>query len=302
MPLPIMTLEVSDWFRSAGVLVIAFVTVSVVTFGIAALIVPSAAGSSGVSPGAGASGEAAPSAVAGPTTTVGGTMTVSGDREGSFVLDRESIDGRYALEGDQGRIFFDGDPLTVPQISWDGLEFFLDPDECTITPGERHDPTGVAGAHLRCEDIADVRDNGVVTMEGTLGVASNLLGLRGDLPPPGGTVEVGDETLEFEAAFMTVATFSSFAGLLETADGSGRLTLSYDAMTHSLTLDEITIDGEVSVVPAGTCALSTRDIGAVNAHTTLVEVMIRCEAVEVSGLGTVLVSGTVLVDQVDPPF
>jgi hypothetical protein len=73
-------------------------------------------------------------------------------------------------------------------------------------------------------------------------------------------------------------------------------------MTHSLTLDEITLDGEVSVVPANACVLSTRDIGAVNAHTTLVEVKIRCEAVEIAGLGTVPVSGTVLVDQVDPPF
>jgi len=301
MPLSIMTLAVGDWFRSVGVLVIAFVTVSVVTFGIAALIVPSQAVSSQASADAGVSAEAVPSAAVGTPTEVGGTLAVSGDREGSFVLNRESIDGRYALEGDDGRVFFEGDPLTVPQISWDGLEFFLDPDECVITPGERYDPTGVAGAHIRCEEIADVRDNGVVTMEGTLGVASNLLGLRGDLPPTGGTVELGEETLEFEDAFMTVVTFSSFAGQLATTDGASALTLRYDAMTHSLVLDEILFGGEANEVPAGACTLSSRDVGAVNPHTTLVELAIRCSAVEVAGLGTVPVVGTVLVHQVDPP-
>jgi len=296
-----MTREVGDWFRSVGVLVIAFVTVSVVTFGIAALIVPSQAVSSQASADAGVSAGAVPSAVAGTPTEVGGTLAVSGDREGSFVLNRESIDGRYALEGDEGRVFFEGDPLTVPQISWDGLEFFLEPDECVITPGERYDPTGVAGAHVRCEEIADVRDNGVVTMEGTLGVASNLLGLRGDLPPPGGTVEVGDEILEFEAAFMTVATFSSFAGQFDAVGGNGGLSLRYDAMSHSLVLDEITIRGELTVVPASACVLSTRDVGAVNPHTTLVELTIRCSAVDVAGLGSVPVVGTVLVEQVEQP-
>ena len=291
----------NDWFRSLSVLGIAFVGVVGLTFGLAALIVPGSSGSAQAPSAAPDASGRQPVPDGGPVTTVGGVLSVTGDGGGTFVLDREALNGRYALVGDNGRITFERDPLSVAQISFDGLEFFPEPDACVITPGERHDPTGVAGAHLRCEEIADVRENGVLTMDGTLGVASNLLGLRGDLPPPGGTVEVGDEVLLFETASITTARLARYAGELVAIDEAGALVLAYDNTTHALSLTDITIHGEGTVVPADACALSTTELGAVNAHTRLVALSIRCDAVAIVGLGTVPVVGDLLVEQIDPP-
>ena len=44
--------------------------------------------------------------------------------------------GTYSLVGDRARIVFEGSrPPVVSQVSWEGLEFFPEPDACTITAG-----------------------------------------------------------------------------------------------------------------------------------------------------------------------
>ena len=298
----------TDWFRSLSILGIAFGGVVVLTFGLAALIVPGASGSvrgPDAAPDASASGGGA---VAGPITAIGGTLVVSGDRDGELAVDSEEVVGqRYALSGRDGRVTFEGSsPLTVAQISYDGLDFFVDPGECELTPGERHDPTGVAGAHLMCEDIEDVRDNGVVTIQGHVGVAANLLGLRGDLPESGGTLELGDETLTFEFAAMTIpsnARFSGiFAGTLYDPETETALTFTYDPQNHAMVLSDLSYATRQPVqVPAGACSVTTDDIGLLNPHTRVAEMAIRCAAIEVPDLGTVPLEGTLIVELSDPP-
>lgn len=301
-----MTLDMPDWFRSAAVLGAAFVTVAVVTIGVADLIVPnpavSAQGSEPPTAGGGAGASGDPSTV----TSVGGTLAVSGDREATFTLVRESLRDRYALEGEDGRIIFEGEPLTIGQISYDGLEFFLDPDECEITPGERHDATGVAGAHVRCDSIADVRDNGVITLDGTVGIAADLLGLRGDLPESGGTVQVGDETFTFGFAAMTIPTGANipagiYAGTLFDPESEGVITFSYDPQTHAMVLAEIAYGGDAVQVPAGACSVNTEEIGLLNPHTRVADMTVHCAAVDVPALGTVPVDGSLIVELSEPP-
>lgn len=296
----------ADWFRSIWVLGIAFASVVALTFGLAAVIVPPANGSA-QGPGAASPDGSGfvPVPGDGPVTTVGGVLAVTGDREGAFVLDREALDQGYALAGEQGRLYFGGDPLAVERISYDGLEFYLDPGDCTLTPGERHDPSGVAGAHLACEEIADIRDGGTVSVEGTVGIAADLLGQRGDLPPSGGTVQVGDTELELPFAVLTLgrpAAFVPGGGFLPTEDGSGWLEFDYDAQTHALRLATVSLAAPRSTrIDQDACIVSTRSIGRLNPHTTTAELTVECASVELEPGERVRISGTIIADLVEPP-
>ena len=294
----------NDWFRSLSVLGIAFVGVVALTFGLAALIVPGAAGSA-QAPGAPTpdpSGRV-PVTPDGPITVVGGVLAVSGDREGSFVLDREATDQGYALAGELGRVYFSGDPLGVERISYDGLEFYLDPGDCELEPGERDDPTGVAGATIRCEDIEDVRDAGVVSLEGMVGISADMLGLRGDLPPSGGTIEIGDRALEFQYASFTMGIPSGFqpaGGFLFTEDGRTLLHFDYDFQTHGLAFETVEIDGVQTEIEPGSCSLSFTPIGRLNPRTSTAEMTVECPAVEMASGETVRIGGTIVADLVEP--
>lgn len=298
-----MTPPMNDWFRSLSVLGMAFVAVVTVTIGLAGAIVPSQGGPPPAHDDA-TPDAAAPSATAGPPeqpTAVGGTLTVTGDRAGQLVLDRETTQDRYGLVGPDGRILFDG-PEALARVQYDGLEFFLDPDDCSVEPGVRHDPTGVAGAHIRCDAIDDVRDNGTISVEGTVGVAADLFGLRGDLPATGGSVQLGDEMLTFERARFTLVPFAgAFAGQLvdEAFDPPAAIGFSYDPQTHAISVSEVQFAGD-TVTPSG-CTVGEEPIGLLNPHVRVVELAIQCDAVEIPTLGTVGLGGRVIAEVADPP-
>ena len=298
-----MTPQMNDWFRSISVLGMAFVAVVTVTIGLAGVIVPSGDGPPAANVDA-TRDAAAPSATPGTPaqpTGVGGTLTVTGDREGQLVLDRETTQDRYGLVGPDGRILFDG-PEALARIQYDGLEFFLDPDDCAVEPGARHDPTGVAGAHVRCDDIDDVRDNGTISLEGTVGVAADLFGLRGDLPETGGSLRLGDETLTFEHARFTLVPFAgAFAGQLvdETHDPPAAIGFGYDPQTHAISVGEVQFAGDTAI--ASGCSVGEEPIGLLNPHVRVVELTIRCDAVEIPTLGTVSLDGSVIAEVSDPP-
>ncbi len=289
----------NDWFRSFSVLGIAFVGVVALTFGLAALIVPRAAGSAqgpAATPGASGRVPVDPNA---PITAIGGVLTVTGDREGSFVLDRESIDQGYALTGQDGGIYFTGNPVEIERISYDRLEFYVDPGDCEVEPGERHDPSGVAGATIRCQDIDDVRDGGTVSMEGVVGVSADVLGLRGDLPPSGGTIDIGDEALEFPGAYFTMGIPSGFqpaGGFLFNEDGRTILHIDWDVQTHALAFETVEIDGVQTEIPPGSCSLSFSELGRLNPRVTTAEMTIECPSVEMASGETVRIGGTIIAD------
>lgn len=305
-----MTPNVTDWFRSLGVFGTAFAAVVLFTVGVAAAIVPT--GDEAAQLPAASSGDAGASGVTPiPTappqpTAVGGTLTVSGDREGAFVLARETTENRYGLVGPEGRVLFEGDPVTVARVQYDGLEFFIAPGDCTVTPGDRHDPTGVAGADIHCEAIEDVRGNGTINLGGRVGVAATLFGLRGDLPESGGTLTVDGEALEVGQTFVVIPTGGSFfgtsffVGQIVTADGRVSLHLDYDTQTHQLTVSEINADGE-TVRPGGGCHVDEREIGVLNPHVRIVELAVRCDRVDLPSRGEIALSASVIVEMVEPP-
>ena len=295
-----------SWLRSVSVLGLAFGGVTIITLGIASFVVPGAAGTGEVvsTPSAGAT-PAPPNQGGGPVTAVGGSLTVTGDREATFVVDREATDNQgYSLAGEQGTIFFTGNPLVVDRISYDGLEFYVDEGDCTLTPGERHDPTGVAGAQIRCEEIADIRDGGTISIEGTVGVSADLLGMRGDMPPTGGILQVGDREIEFPFVVLFLGAPTQFApsgGFLVTDDGRTIVQIEYDYQTHGLELAGIEFDGVPTEIPSGACSLSTETIGRLNPRTTTADLTIECEPVELASGETARISGTLIADLVEPP-
>lgn len=297
----------NDWFRSLAVLGAAFAGAVVITFGLAVLIVPGLAGSA-QGPDPASSGDASaeetddPSAIPG----LGGSLAVTGDREDTFRLNRELNGERYSLEGDKGRIIFEGRPVEVTQMSFDGLEFFPDPDACTITPGDLDDRVGIGFAELRCENLTDIRDTGTFTFAGTIGMPLDMIA-ESDLPESGGSVEVGDETWQFAEAILFSFQRPAIAGAayynMELTDeaAGGVIGFLYDIQTHELTLAHVARGDESVAVPADACELRQREIGRHNPRTAAIELSIRCSAVDVPGLGTVSISGTLFVDRIEFP-
>ena len=297
-----------DDLRSLAVLGMGFVAVVIFTLGSAAVVQSRPAGPTPLPLGeAGAAGPVEYENGAVPWE-VGGTLAVSGDREGTFAVNREATDGRYGLIGDDGRIFFGSHPLAVVQMNFDGLSFFPEPDDCTITPGRLNAAIGVAGAHLECTDLADVRGNGVISLEGTIGLPGDLLGMRGDLPLAGGTVEVGGEMLSFSEAYLyidigwrpTMVGGRAIAMQLTDEDRGMALGFAYGEETHTLTLAHVMRGDTVTDIGEDACTLGTRDLGRLNPRVTVVELTVRCNEVDLPELGLVPISGTVIVEQVEP--
>jgi hypothetical protein len=302
----------ADWFRSVTVLGAAFAAAVVVTIGLSNVIVsgsPEPVAGGGDDP----SGSAPPAPLV-PIEGIGGHLTVTGDREGTLTLLREDNNSGYALEGDGTRMVFEGSPpdVAIAQVAWDGLNFFPEPSDCTITPGELDDSIGVGYAEISCTELTDIRDNGTVDINGTLGVALTLVGVS-DLPDMGGSVTVGDETWEFDEAFLFAFASAAVAGeedynmILTHADtGEGcpgpacartSLRFKYDVQTHQLALVNVERGGEDADV-AG-CNLGQTELGRLTPTTAVVELSIDCPAADVPGLGTVPITGTVIIQQVD---
>ena len=298
----------ADWFRSLTILAIAFVALAVLTLGLATVIVPSpdaVAGTPSHAPGpsAGESGGGGGAPVVGWTPgEIGGTLAVSGDLDEPLVLEVEDLDLGYSLAGESGRILFETDPIGIGQISVGGYEIYPDDDACDLTPGARDDATGVAGLTVSCESLDDIRGKGTVRIEGTVGIAADLLGLRGNLPEDGGTVTINGRELTFAEAVLTIPpvhrTFATYVGRLTTDDLAAQLTITYDDTFH---VEGLVFEGP-EVQPGSACTVRDREIGVLNPHTTVVELEISCVEVPARAQdATISLEGTVIVELIELP-
>lgn len=297
----------NDWFRSLAVLGAAFAGAVVITFGLAVLIVPGLAGSA-QGPDPASSGDAGVDETDDPggIPGLGGSLAVTGDREDTFRLTRENNGERYSLEGDEGRITFERRPVEITQISFDGLEFFPEPDACTITPGNLDNRVGIGFAELRCADLADIRDTGTFTFAGTIGMPLDMIA-ESDLPNSGGSVDVGGETWQFAEALLfgfqrpAVVGNPEYNMVLTDEERGGVINFLYDHETHRLTLANVARGDESVDVAGEACELREREIGRHNPRTAVIELSIRCAGVEVPGLGPVAISGTITIDRIEFP-
>jgi len=294
----------TDWFRSIAVLGAAFAAVVIVTFGLATIIVPDQAGISRAAGGSPSGSVDEPDETLPPVEVgLGGALAVTGEREGIFILTNEDIEDRqYALIGDKGRIRFEGLTSVIAQLSFDGLEFFPEPDACTLTPGEVDTSLGVTMTEIRCQELIDIRDTGTISLDGTIGIPIDIVG-ESDLPEQGGSVEVGGETWQFaeavlrEFGFSPFGTSEEFNMQLVDEQSRGVIRFNYGFETHRLTLGDVEHDGEHAGVPDSACQLSEEELGKVNPRTTVIRLGIQCAAVDVPGLGSVPITGTVIIWQ-----
>lgn len=290
--------------RSVSVLAMAFVGVVLLTLAMATLILPGTSGvvSGGPSPAGASPSDDTPSIPTGRPTAEGGTLAVSGDRAGPFLLDRVDEDGRYSLLGSDGRVAFDGDPVSVPQVAFEGLNFILDPGECSVVAGEQNPDAGVAWADVTCDGISDVRGTATISISGRVGVAMGVLGVVGNLPTVGGSVTFGDRTMEATIARFVAVPRPSLAGdddamQIGGTDPFWSLSIGWDPESDLLDLTGVSYGTESLDAPPGACDIGRRVVGRYSPRHALVEVTLDCPSVGVPGLGSVPIRGTVMVDQ-----
>lgn len=245
-----------------------------------------------------------------PTTHVGGTLTVSGDRPGSFTLEGEdSTMSGYTLVGSGDRITFafeDDGTLFVDHVTYDRLDFYLDPGECEIEPGEVNPDLGISTVAVTCPEITDLRDTATVTVEGRVGVASTLTG-RDDLPDLGGTITVsGDVELNLDVEFGTWVQHPEQAGIfggeaadLHASDGIPLVHLEADEESALAVTGFGEVDAWREVEP-GTCLAQTEQLAVATPDVTYHALTLDCAAVPLVEGGTVTIEGSVVVEKV--PF
>lgn len=228
----------------------------------------------------------------------GGELEVTGDREGSFSLGGEAGPPGYGLHGDDGRMHFDGsgDELELIQFSYDGLEFFPKEDDCSITPGEVNSRRGVAGAQVECPEIRDIRDTATITVAGRVGLPADMVVER-DLPEPGGTFTIGDETWAAEPSYLLPGemVFDEVTPRLRIGNAAGNAALSF--ASEPLVLRAVTLEGEEHAVESASCSITREDLVAVNPEVSIVELSVQCEKVEVEGIGPLSVDAQVIVEE-----
>ena len=306
-----------DWSRSLVVLALALTATVAITVGLTMLVVrdrqPTTADATGT--------PVATIGVGAVPTGTGGSVAVSGDRDGTFSLESDSYEvsvnpdfergfarveyGTFGLEGADGAMFFTYEPLAVEQIDYDGLAFYPEADECTITPGELNPEIGVASARLLCEDIADIRDAGTVTFDGAIALPGDMLGMRGDLPPPGGVITLGEATLAFSDGRMLVQEVLTGADrqplFLFGDDEESSIGFERDPSTGRLFLTYLVVAGEFFEVPSDACVVTSEELGPLNPITTTLEIGIRCDGLDLGSHGVVAIDDSVIADLIFSP-
>lgn len=237
-------------------------------------------------------------------TAIGGELQISGAREGAIALDSQVGGPTYGLGGDTARIFFDADPLAINQMSYDGLAFFPEPEDCEFTEGRHNEEIGVAAVQVSCEALVDIRDNGTISLQGYLALPANMV-IELDVPETGGTLTVGDEDWEIiEPTLVVGPTFQGQGGgagevglPLNVEDPDKGMFLAYDMGSERLTPATILYDGTVNEI-SGDCTITDEELMVVNPQTRFRELTLDCEDVEIPGVGTVEITGNVVYQEI----
>lgn len=301
----------NEWQRALVVLAIALTGVATLTLLLAAVIVgdrtPALGNRDAVAPEDGRATQPIGAGAVG--TGPGGTVTVTGDRSAEAVFDREVRDPEYSLTSNGSRIFFAGQPARVARIQIDGLEFYLDPDDCAVTPTGDDTFAGLVLVELACANVTDIRETATVTLEGMLRLSADQLGLRGGLPESGGQVTVGDETLGFDVASLDLQR----PAVVQTGPNSferdprvypvsieargAALHFEYDSDAVSLRLIGVEAEGLSGTAHGGDCVIGAEQLGALSPQVTVVALTVQCSDLLLgSQPEPVSVEGVIVVD------
>jgi hypothetical protein len=236
-------------------------------------------------------------------TAIGGELVVTGARDATITLERQVDGPTFGLGNAKARVFFDVDPLAITQMSYDGLAFFPDPGDCEITEGRHNEETGLAAVQISCPELVDIRDNGIIALDGYAALPADLV-VDLDLPETGGTITVGEEVWEVAEAYLIIG--PSFPGSdagdiglsLSPGETDDVLFLAYDIDIGDLSPGFLQIDGTRHDISGARCDLSTQELVVVNPQAQILELSVGCEAVELPGLGSITIEGTVIYQQI----
>jgi hypothetical protein len=284
--------------------------VMLVTLGLTRLLAPGGTATSTPSPASTIDLERSP-------REAGGTLAFSGDRTGTLTIDGASggisglkqvddgftiMRGPYRLTGANGQVVFGADPADgVTQIGFDGLSFYLDPGDCSVTIGARNDTNGLVAARLECPDLSELRGAGVVSVEGVIAIAGDVVGERGDVPENEGSVRVGDATIAFNEVYMVgggeIVETGRVPVSVHSADPDAFLAFEYDPETDELALVFVVADG-AQIEIADWCPVEVEQLGRIGESMTVVSLTFACDGTTIDEdfPKSVHASGTVVAD------
>lgn len=235
-------------------------------------------------------------------SAIGGELQVSGARDGTITLERNISGPSYGLGDAETRIFFEPDPLQITQMSYDGLAFFPEPEDCEFTEGEHNEEAGLAAVRVSCPELVDIRDNGSLTVEGHLALPADMV-MELDRPATGGTVTVGETDWELSRdPFLFIGPSDDDPTMSvhsDDVDATLGLHFVYDTQSDSLSLAAISYgDRPMSDVSPGACSIGTEQVAVINPQSSIHEMTLRCDSVDVPELGSLPVEGTVVFEKV----
>lgn len=267
-----------------------------------------------------APGSGATDATTGPPTSLGGTLSISGDRQASLQMDKpdRASDG-YTLSGREGRITFlvSPDGPAVDHFVYKDLDFFLEPRQCGVVVADLNPDLGLASVSVRCPDISDIRSRSTVSIEGNLTVAANaVIAHRDDLAEPGGTVTVeGDVSFTIQVADAHWTVFQTDNPRFSPSPQPINLTEDRPleeveraiAIDQGESYDELWVGtlvalGRVFDVPDHLCPVGHEEVGVLAPDATEQRLTLECTDLPVESLGTVGITGKVVVTRTVVPF
>jgi len=238
---------------------------------------------------------------------MGGQFEVSGAAEGTMTLETVANGPTFGLDGGNATVFFESDPLSISQMSYEGLAFFPDPDDCEFTEGAHNEETGLVAVGVSCQELVDIRDNGTISLEGIAALPADLVLALG-IPDIGGKLTVGDEEWQITpnalivGGFVSGGTDGTVPGFRLESDNGNSIWIGHDQDSDTLFVATIFSGEELVEVPHDFCTVTSEELMVINPGAQIHEMGIDCQAVEVPGLGTVPIDGTVVYEKIAAEF
>lgn len=230
-------------------------------------------------------------------TAVGGVIEVTGVEEAKLTFEGAAFGPSFGLANDDARIFFETNPLAISQMSFHALAFFPDPEDCEFTEGEHNEQAGLVAVQVTCPELADIRDNGSIALDGQLALPTNMV-VDLDIPEQGGTLRIGDETSgeewEIVPDVVLITGEDRFFGadgnpglVLSTDNPSTWMRLTYDTDSDVLIPDIFTYSGNEIDLSSAECTTQDVELLVMSPEGQARELTVDCQSVEMQGRGTV---------------
>lgn len=253
-----------------------------------------------------------------PPDNIGGAIEVTGDRPGLVEFDVSQSnfgnDTRFELASNDSSMLFgeyDG-MLFVDQMTYDGLNFFLDPGDCGFTELGRTEDFGLVRLEISCPEVTDIQSDNTVTIEGLIDVPL-LVGAASEYGS-GGTLALSGDVeadLEVPGAFWydypeescTDCQLSNLPGELR-VDSPDSEDFAWDLQMggldgNGLFVQRLTYQHLEFRARSEDCAVTETSVIKVGPDTELLQLAIDCpELISTDGESILSLSGTLRVHHI----